>query len=51
MSANVLVFGAVIVLVALIVAFVWLQSRPQESWLGGIIRDSGGLGGIVGAFV
>lgn len=51
MSSNVVAIGAVAILVALIVAFAYLQSRPQRTWTGQLIDDLGGLPAIFGAFV
>lgn len=50
MSNNVLIFAAVIVLVAAIAAFAYVESRPKRT----LLDQLGGLGGIVttvGAFV
>jgi hypothetical protein len=51
MSSNVLIIGVVVLLIALIAAFAFIQTRPQKTWLGQLIDDSGGLGAVVGAFV
>lgn len=50
MSGNVLALAAVAVIVALVIAYAWMETRPQRTWSGQLIDDLGGLGGIVGAF-
>lgn len=48
MSRTIIV-AAVVILVALVVAWAYIATRPQKTWLGQTVEDFGGLPALIAA--